>query len=660
MTPPPVRTPDQWADQNRRMPAASGRPGPWDSRVSPYTIGPARAAVDPRVGRVAMCMPSQGGKTAGALNIIGHRLDDHPAKVLYIGPTRGNVTGVIQPKVDEMLRNTPTLWAKTLKGQKYTKTKMHVAGVTIRLAWAGSPTELAADDAALVLVDEIDRMQHNIGGEGSVLEQADARHSSYVDGRTVIFSTPKEGHIETYVHPQSGIEHWQVQRQPELCTSQIWQIWQSGTRHEWAWPCPDCREYFVPRSKLLDIPDGATAVSAKTEARCVCPHCGVAIYDDSRQWMLRRGVYLAPGQKAMAYRDDDAEVLVVDLTADPDGNVVHTVEFGSFELPAVTDSDDATFWMSGLANFSAKKGFGQLASMLVQARKTGDPEREKGVLNTAFAECYAYTTDAPDPDAVRTRCGTFAHGLLPPIDEPVILTAGVDVQMRYLTYVVRAWVRGLTSWLVEEGDIIGATDQPAVWRRLSKLLRGEFSDGLTVRRACVDAGYRPANVYQFQRAHRQIVLATKGVKTQDKLFRKSMIDVDVDGRIVKQGQELWVLNSDAAKQWVHSRLTWPSDEPGAWWLPADVSETYCGEIVGEYRTVAQDGSPLWKRIGANHRLDCEALAYVAIRSLGASEFANAVMESTPDASPAPESKVQTVQPASRPRRRRQISPGVKL
>lgn len=605
-------------------------------------------------------MPSQAGKTAGALNIIGHRLDDHPAKVLYIGPTKGNVTTVIQPKLDEMLRNTPSLWRKTLKGQKYTKTRMHVAGVTLRLAWAGSPTELAADDAALVLVDEIDRMSRNIGGEGSVIDKADSRHSSYVDGRTVIFSTPTEGHIEVYAHELTGLEHWQVQQKPELCGSQIWQFWQSGTRHEWAWPCPHCREYFIPRSKLLFIPEDCTAMQAQREARCICSRCGELIHDDDRQWMLRRGVYVAPGQKVLAHVDGDEQAKVVDLTADPDGNVVHLVDFGSWQLPAEAHSDDATFWVSGLANFSVKKGFGFLASALVKARNTGDPEREKGVLNTNFSECYAYTADAPDPETVRARAGAYAHGTRPDVPGPVLLTVGVDVQMRYLAYAARLWIRGLTSWLVEEGDLIGPTDQPEVWRRLSSMLRGGF-DGLPVSRVCIDSGYRPEMVYKFQRAHRQIALATKGVNKQDRLFRKSLIDVDIDGRTVEKGQELWIFNSDAAKQWVHSRLTWPADEPGAWWVPTDVSENYCAEIVAEYRTTSADGSPYWKTLGANHKLDAEALNYVAIRTLGAREFAEAM--TAPESVPAGDAeRPPTMKTAvqKKPKRRRQISRGVQL
>ncbi len=172
------RTPDQWADSHRILPPGSAEPGPWRSYRTPYMTPIVRACIAPEYKRVIAVMGSQMGKTAGLLNVIGQRLDDDPAPIIYVGPTRNNIEHVIEPKIMELLKQTPSLWNKLAKGKKLSKNHKRIAGTSLRLAWSGSPTELASDHAVLVLVDEIDRMSTH-SKEGSVFELAEARTSTY-------------------------------------------------------------------------------------------------------------------------------------------------------------------------------------------------------------------------------------------------------------------------------------------------------------------------------------------------------------------------------------------------------------------------------------------------------------------------------------------------
>ena len=282
------------------LPAGSAEPGPWRSDRTPYTIPIAAACADPHYRRVVAVMGSQMGKTAGLLNVIGHKLDDDPAPILYIGPTKSNVDGVIEPQIYQMLRSAPSLWSKTLHGRKAQKLIKRVSGVTLRLAWAGSATELASQPAHTVLVDEVDRMAP-IPGEGDPVSLAEARIATYPDGRLIITSTPTEGNVSASRHPKTGVEHWDV-AEPEDLSSAVWRLWQEGTRHEWAVPCPECDTYFVPRFKLLTWPEGCTPKRALKDARLACPSCGALIADEHRSRMNARGHYLAPGQRVEAGR----------------------------------------------------------------------------------------------------------------------------------------------------------------------------------------------------------------------------------------------------------------------------------------------------------------------------------------------------------------------
>lgn len=537
-------------------------------------------------------MGSQMGKTEALFNVIGHKLDDDPAPILYFGPTKSNIDGVIEPRVAQMLRSAPSLWSKTLHGRRAQKLVKRVAGVTLRLAWAGSPTELASQPAHTVLADEVDRMEP-IPGEGDPLTLAEARIATYPDGRLIVTSTPTEGNVETYIHPDTGIEHWKVAK-PEDIASPSWKLWQEGTRFEWAVPCPECDEYFVPRFKLLWWPKGATARQALREARLTCARCGTQIEDHKKTWMNERGHYLAPGQKV------------------ENGEVVG-------EVP---EASDASFWASAL--MSPWVTFGKRASDWIKAVASGDPDRVRGVLNTAFGELYRVGGEAPPWQRIRDLCGEYTSGDVP--DGVESITAFVDVQKDRLIYVVRGWGAGMQSWLIEAGELWGDTELEDVWQRLGEFRDRKFCDReLRIKRIGVDSGYRPGDVkrtpdnrvYEFCRRYKGWALPTKGREHLTKPLSPSLIDVTVRGKVVKNGLQLWHLDTDFFKSWVYARFEWPKDQPGGWSVPADVTDDYCQQVTAEARVLKPSGHAVWLRVRKdNHYLDCEAGAVAVAYSIG--------------------------------------------
>lgn len=582
-----MRTPDQWADSNRLLPPGSAEPGPWRSSRSPYMIHIVHACIQPKNKRVIAVMGSQMGKTAGLMNVIGHRLDDDPAPIIYVGPTRNNIDNVIEPKIMDLIKGVPTLWAKMAKGKKATKTHKRIAGVSLRLAWAGSPTELASDSAVLVLVDEIDRMDDNVKGEGNVFELAEARTSTYPDGRVIGTSTPTIGNVDTFIHPVTGLEHWAVS---DTVASPIWRLWQEGTRHEWAWPCPHCGEYFIPRFKHLAWPEKSTPDEARQKASLQCPSCAELITDAYKAEMNKRGVYVAPGQSVTK-----------------SGEIVGEAD--------TYNSDTASFWVSGICSFSSKKTFGFLAKKFLAAVRSGEQERIQGVINTDFGELFKIGGDAPEWTVVAERKRGYKEGNVP--QGVNLLTAGVDVQKNRLVYVVRGWGSKYESWLIEHGEFWGETDKPEVWQQLSELVATTWQ-GHLLSRVAIDSGYQTQQVYQFCRLHKNVALATKGHDTLDKPFKKSDIDVNVRGKTIANGLQLWHFNTDQMKSWVHSRVEWPHDQPGGWWLPDDISDDYCKQIVAEQRSVKPSGKVIWVQIKKdNHYLDAEALAYLAAKIITA-------------------------------------------
>src|ERR1019366_9150610 len=131
----------------------------------------------------------------------------------------------------------------------------------------------------------------------------------------------------------------------------------------------------------------------------------------------------------------------------------------------------------------------------------------------------------------------------------------------------------------------------------------------------VDSGYRPDAVYSFSRRHPGRALPSKGHDTLSKPAYITKLDVNAAGKTQRRGVALVHVDSGYFKGWVHGRIAWPSDQPGAWHLPADASDDYCTQITAESRIVKPNGKVIWVKHGPNHYLDCEALAAAAAHML---------------------------------------------
>jgi phage terminase large subunit GpA-like protein len=555
-----------------------------------------RACCNPKYSRVVVVCGSQMAKTEALFNVIGHRLEDDPAPILYIGPTQKLVESYSEGRVMPMLRSAPALWERLHKGKKNKITEKFISGVRLGFGWSGSATELAGHPAALVLVDERDRME-DVKGEGDPVSLAEARVATYPDGRVIVASTPTVGHGSSAINEETGLDHWEyidteTDEGKQVLPSPIWRLWQKGTRHEWAWPCPECEEYFIPRFKLLKWPDGATPDQALSETRMACPHCGALIDDIEKQQMNARGVYVAPGQR-------------VDKAGTVTGNA--------------PESRTASFWVSGLC--SPWRTFGERAAQFLDAVRSGNRAETQVALNTGIGELYHIGGDGPDWQDVANKREGYVSGILP--EGVQVLTCAVDVQKNRLVYAVRGWGWNFESWLVDHGELWGETEHDAVWTELHDLLTREV-DGKPIRLMLIDSGYRPGEkdrnpdnqIYQFCRQHRGRAFPTKGHDTQDKPYKASKIDVSWRGKIIKNGLDLWHIDTDYMKSWVHARIEWPTGEPGGWHIPADATDDYCQQLVAEHRAVNPSGKVTWLRIRRdNHYLDVEALNVAAAHIL---------------------------------------------
>ena len=176
---PARQTPDEWAAKNRSYAHTTGLPGPRNPYLTPYMVPLARAVASGLYERAAAATSAQSAKTETALDLIGHRLEQKPAPILFVGPSAEFNRDQFEPRLTAMLEECASLNAKFLRGKKEKKSLKIVAGVRVRLASGASSTALKSDPAALSLIDEYDEMARNIRGQGDALGLVEARGDTF-------------------------------------------------------------------------------------------------------------------------------------------------------------------------------------------------------------------------------------------------------------------------------------------------------------------------------------------------------------------------------------------------------------------------------------------------------------------------------------------------
>jgi phage terminase large subunit GpA-like protein len=583
--------------------------------LTPYNIMFGRAFTHGYMGRrykrVILVEGAQGGKTETFLDVIGERLDNRPAPMLYVGPSKEFVTDQLEPRLTEMLGQSTSLASKVVGGldsKKQKKTLKRIAGTRLRLAHAGSSTALKSDPAAIALVDEYDEMLKNVKGQGDPLGLVEARGDTYADFVVGVTSTPSTGLVQTEYDEATGLEFWKPGEGEEV-SSPIWKLWQGGTRHHFVWRCPHCSDYFVPRSTLLVYPADATPAEVERVATIACPRCGGIIEESHKPEMNASGLFVAPGQR-----------------------IVNGAVEGS-----PPDVNDLSIWVSGLC--SPFKTFGARAAALVTAQRTGEAAKVQTATNSQFGECFVERGgDLPTWEVLKSRAMAYSLNTVP--DAARFLTCGIDVQKSRVVFVVRAWGPKATSWLVAHGEIMGETSQTEVWDDLEEYLRTPIG-GRLIKLVFIDSGFRPGKpfqvpvnrVYEFCRRMRKFVFASKG--SSNSMIRpiiQAKLEVNKDGGAEKYGLDLMRLDTDHWKSYVHERLGWDATKQGAWHTSQECTDDYFKQVVAETRVISE-GKPKWLAIARdNHYLDCEAMAAAAAYLLNAQYLRGGAEEKASDES----------------------------
>jgi phage terminase large subunit GpA-like protein len=270
LKPPPKLTISEWADSYRKLsPESSAESGSWHTSRCEYQREIMDTFNKVNIERIVVMTSSQVGKTEILLNAIGYYIDQDSSPIMVVQPNLTMGQAFSKDRLAAMIRDSDRLRdiVADAKSRDSGNTTMHkkFPGGHITISSSGSAAGLASRPIRVLLLDEIDRFEHNVKGEGSPIALATARTKTFFNRKIFMCSTPTIKGI-------SAIES----------------AFEESDQRYYNVPCPECNHFQVLKWKNVVWEED------KPETACyACEDCGSLIEESNKQWMINNGKWIA-------------------------------------------------------------------------------------------------------------------------------------------------------------------------------------------------------------------------------------------------------------------------------------------------------------------------------------------------------------------------------
>jgi phage terminase large subunit GpA-like protein len=523
---------DEWSDEYMRIPRGNGaEPGKYRTDRTPFAREVMRclSPMHPAKRVVAM-VASQLLKTQVGINWLSASIHQAPGNMLVLLPSLGlakRVSGRIGKTIDEVPPLRERVAPVRSRDSRNTIDTKEFIGGTLYITTAGSAANLAEIPARYVYGDEVDRWEVSVDQEGDPVELAETRTSTF--GRNA----------KIYYTSSPTIEG----------ASRIATLYGQSDRRLYYVPCPHCGEFQTLEWENLWWAEDFSV------ATYVCAACGAHIEESAKTEMLAAGEWRG--------------------TAQGDGETV------GFNLSALYAPLGWVSWVSLAKQYAKAKA----------ADEKGDPEPMQVFYNTRLARCWDNIKERTQPEELKGRAEPYPLRSVP--DDVLVLTAAVDTQDGRLELKIQGWGEGMERWMIDYQVIHGDPALDATWEALDEILKTPLrrSNGLnmTIRATAIDSGgHHTQEVYEFTRRRKyRMVFAVKGASKPGRPVvagQPSKVDINRRGKIEKGGAELWMVGTDTAKDWLHSRWKIPHG-PGGVHFSQDLPEDFYAQLCSERRLI---------------------------------------------------------------------------
>lgn len=429
--PPERLTVSMAAEKYRRLNNKGAYVGPWRNDMVPYLVEPMDMLTSMKHTGMVFVGPAQCGKTEIYLNWHTYSVICDPADMMLIEASQGRASDFSKRRIDRLHRDTPETQKRLLDGKNYDNTfdKRYRSGAMVTLSWP-TVNELSGKPIPRLFLTDYDRMEQDVGGEGTPFDLAAARATTFRRyGMTVAESSPSFPITDPRWTPSTPHEA------PPTDGLGIISLYNRGDRRRWMWTCVDCHMSFEPDFPLLEWDDHEDPRMSARSTRLVCPHCGSYYYHDpgedkkpGKHLMNQKGFWLKDGQKVT-----------------PDGKIVGEAY----------DSEIASFWLKGVA--ATFRSWESLVENYIRAKReferSGSETDLKTTINVHQGRAYLPASMESDriPEMLRERAKPLGHKEVPLGVR--FLVASVDVQKNRFVVQVHGVGQGGDLWIVDRFDI---------------------------------------------------------------------------------------------------------------------------------------------------------------------------------------------------------------
>lgn len=581
MEPPPPPNIARWAARNVVFDDRSPIPGPFDPARFPF-LAEIHACLGPEhpAREVTVRGSAQWGKTVSIINpTVGQWLDYGPVDVLVVHPTTSSAAEWVRNKWMPLRRSAPAL--RRLFGgagsvvDSLSNQESRCQTRTLKVASAGSPSDLSGTSRRLVLLDDLAKFE--MTAEGDPEAMAESRASAFEDAKIVRVSTPMV----------QGV--CRISRSYERSDRRLYHV-----------PCPHCGHEAPLTWENLRR---SIVPEALADAHFTCEACGAAIEHRHKTAMVAAGRWVA---------------------TNPAG------DHPGFHLwRAYSPLRD---WHSIAIDYARMRGWSQAAVSGETAHALTDQvdaATEQTFWNDVLGLPYEQATSAPKWQHLRDRSddpGAEAGYELGRIPEAgVILTAGVDCQEDRIEVHVKAFGRNVRSHTVGYRVIPYKIDSEEGRAALDALMRETWplpaGRRMDLDMLAIDEGNWQSDVRDW--AYRypwSRVITVKGSRSAiGPVLQPMKAKRRLDGRPKRLNKASYYCNVSLLKGEFYGRLE-VSDPLARGWcgFPRGIGDEFYRQITAEvrevYRTPSGATESRWRLVEPTRRnegLDTEIYAEIA-------------------------------------------------
>jgi phage terminase large subunit GpA-like protein len=571
--PPPKLSLSQWADEHFYLSAESAaEPGRW--RTIPYQREMMNAITDPTIVRVSVKKSARVGFTKTLNAAIAYHMVQDPCPILVVQPTVEDAEGYSKEEIAPMLRDCPILAGLATDDDKTrAKKRGEVESTILHKRFPGGVLSMVGANSG--------RGFRRVSRRVVIFDEVDG----YPPGGAGKDGDPiKLGEKRSEYYWNRKIVAGST---PLLKgSSRIDELFEAGDQRRYHVPCPHCGHMDILGFDREASRGHTMRWTDPADAHFVCRACAAEIAEDHKLEMIQRGRWIA----------------------DKPGGT-----HASFHIWAAYSLSPNASWATIVAEY-------------LEAKKS--PTTLRTFVNTVLGESFAERGEAPAWELLYARRESWPARTIPV--EPLVVTAGVDVQKDRLMYEVVAWLADKQSYSIEKGEILGDTALDSTWTKLDELAARTFTgpggNEHAIRMLAVDSGYNAQIVYGWTRGKPR-TMAVKGSATATLLVgAASPVDITIGGRKIAHGGKVWTVGVDLAKSELYGWLRITRDgtyaPPGYCHFPQH-DEEFFKQLTAEHMVTvvhAKTGreTQVWHAFPnqPNHYLDCRVYARAAAYRAG--------------------------------------------